>query len=94
MDIIKIKVIRSGQARAYQDSVYEYEIDTTPGDDATAWDTIQSAPHLKRATHRKDTASHNGACAFEFGLSSYGSLRSINPDGTKWKYVTTHPYCD
>lgn len=94
MDIIAIKHIRSGQVRPYADSVYAYEIETTPGDDTMAWDTFQNTPRLKKANHRKDAESHDGHCGFPFGLSSYGSLKDISSNGTKWRYTVTEPYCD
>ena len=91
MKIVTKTQIRAGQARAYQDSVYEYVIETTPGTNEEAWELFQT---VKPAKHRKDSASHKGACAFEFGLSSYGSLRQLKDDGTSWRYTVTYPYCD
>ncbi len=91
MELLEKKVIRAGQARAYQDSVYQWEIKTTQGTDDEAWALCQS---LRKAENRKDGASHNGTCAFEFGLQSYGSLSKLSNEGTAWRYTVTDPYCD
>ena len=91
MDIVNKTVIRAGQARAYQDSVYEFKVETTQGTDAEAWELCQS---LCRAIHRKDEIRHDGSCAFPFGLETFGSLKKLKEDGTEWRYCVTSPYCD
>ena len=89
--ILKKTVLRSGQARAYQDSVYSYEIIVTDGaTDEEVWDLCQR--ELKKANHRKDGHQHSGACGFPFGLESFGSLRFVG--ACKYIYTVTMPYCD
>lgn len=91
MEITESKCLRSGQPRPYADSIYEYDVTTTPGTSDEAWELCQS---LCIAKNRRDGASHDGACGFPFGLQSYGSLRKLNEHGTKWNYRVTSPYCD
>ena len=91
MELINGKNVRYGQARAYQDSVYEFLVETTPGTDVEAWELCQT---LRATKNRADRKSHDGACGFPFGLDSYGSLKQLKDDGTSWRYVVTEPYCD
>lgn len=62
MDLLQKSILRAGQAKAYQDSVYQWQLKTTPGTDADAWELCQT---LRKTHYRKDSASHNGACGFE-----------------------------
>ena len=87
---IESKCLRSGQARPYQDSVYQYQVKSTKeATDAEVWEACQK---LRRAENRRDGIGHTGACGFPFGLSSFGSLNK-QADGT-WIYAVTKPYCD
>ena len=88
--IKEYKVTRKGQAHPYQDGVYEYLV--TSNDDATdedMWDACQS---IRKAYHRDQNASHNGACSFPYGLESFGSLYRLSD--TSWRYIVTIPFCD
>ena len=91
MTILSKKCVQYGQVLPYDDSVYIFEVETTPGTDTEAWEVCQS---LRGASHRKDGVTHDGRCGFPFGLDTFGSLKQLDETGTKWRYTVTSPYCD
>ncbi len=89
--IIEVLCTKSGQQRAYQDSLYFYEILTEKEvTDEQVWAFCQE--NVKKAHNRADGESHTGNCGFPFGLYPYGSLKMLGPG--QWSYKVTYPYCD
>lgn len=89
--MFKSKCVRSGQARAYQDSVYGYEIesDQTPEEVKLICLTEIHKCNQKYIVNIND---HTGACGFPFGLDSFYSFED-HKNGT-YTYIVTEPYCD
>ncbi len=84
------KEIRYGQASAYQDSVYEYEIDPQG---ATEEEVLAYCQKLRPSPNRHaDDHYHNGSCGFPFGLWSFYSLKKLSSGF--YRYSVTEPFCD
>ena len=84
------KQTRCGQARAYQDSVYSWDIESDlPKDEVIA----KALAELGRGVNPANISTrHSGACGFPFGLSSFYSFSQVS--GEKYTFTVTEPYCD
>lgn len=91
--MIEYKTIRAGQARAYEDSVYEYEI--TASEDMPAEEVKEyclTVLSKMNPENEKPGYRHDGHCGWPFGLDSFYSFTKISPG--KYNYTITSPYCD
>ena len=91
--MVNFKTIKHGQARAYQDSVYQYEIET----DTTMTEVelvVEIIGKFKAMPSYRldDLKHHSGTSGFPFGLYEFYSLIQSTP--TKWLYTVTKPFCD
>ncbi len=83
--------IRSGQARAYQDTVREFDFDAKGADDALEFITTEYKGKYNLNT-RDDSANHNGHCHFPYGLGCYFSIRKVSEG--RYKFLLTEPFTD
>lgn len=88
---IKHTIVRQGQQRAYQDSVYEYEI-SCPQEISDEEVKKYCVGTLRRVNpeNEKKGYNHNGCCGFEYGLESFFTFSKLSPG--KYKYTVTSPY--
>jgi hypothetical protein len=89
--MIEHKVLRAGQARAYQDSVYDYEVTSDESFEAVKQHCITKIYKVD-PTKELPAAKHDGACGWPFGLNPYYSFREINKG--VYRYTVTSPFCD
>lgn len=90
--MIESKCLRSGQARAYQDSVYDYEITSDEGTEKTKEHCLTNIQKCNPENQTGDFRNHSGACGFPFGLESFYTFEELG--GGKYRYTVTRPYCD
>jgi hypothetical protein len=89
--MIEKKILRSGQARRYQDSVYEYEIKSDEGFDKTKEHCLSVVCKCNVENEKKDYI-HDGSCGFPFGLDSFYTFTDQGKG--VYRYTVTHPFCD
>jgi len=84
------KQTRCGQARAYQDSVYSWDIESDlPKDEVIA----KALAELGRGVNPANISTqHSGACGFPFGLDSFYSFSQMATG--LYRFTVTEPYLD
>jgi hypothetical protein len=89
--MIDHKVLRAGQAKAYHDSVYDYEI-TSDEPEAKVREHCITILRKVRPEYEVKGYSHTGTCGFPFGLSSFYTFAKTGEN--RYRYTVTSPYCD
>lgn len=89
--MINHKVLRAGQARAYQDSVYDFEITSDEPENIVKTYCLTKLRRVKTENEKKGY-THNGTCGFEFGLNSFYTFNKFGEN--KYRYTVTEPFCD
>lgn len=87
--ITKVETIRAGQARSYQDSIYEYKIEATAPESEVKEICLTE---IHKCNPENKGSDFSGHCCFTFGLNSFYSF-SKNNDGS-YTYKVCSPFCD
>jgi hypothetical protein len=87
--MIEMKCVRSGQVRAYCDTVYEFEVKSDEGFEATKAHCLREHPCENETERELDCF---GNCGFPFGLNPFFWFGNRGPNEFCFKIV--QPYCD
>ena len=90
-DVFEVDVLRSGQARAYQDTVKVFEITSNLPEDEVKSRCVTEVYSVDSARELAGYA-HTGACGFPFGLKSFYTFIEVSEG--KFRYTVTIPFCD
>ena len=88
--MFKKTCIRAGQARAYQDSVYEYAIESDLPIEEVRTKCLTEVYKCNPENTQPDLR-HTGACGFPFGLDNFYTFKQTGEG--KYSYTVTSPYC-
>jgi len=86
--LIHWDVIRSGQTKPYEDSIFEYKIYS----DRDEKEVEKFCKEFIRPAENKatDKDRFDGRCGFPYGLGSYYSLQKIGEN--IYRYLVCYPY--
>jgi hypothetical protein len=87
--ILKVEIVRSGQVKAYQDSIYEYIITATcPEEEVKNICLTEIYP----CNPEYKGSNFSGHCSFPFGLNNFYSFSKKSEN--QYRYIVCSPYCD